>query len=184
VKIARVLVLALAGVLLVVGASAGETVTKNYNVGVYYFPGWRFAPPFLKSPPWDAIRPYSDRKPLLGWYDEGSVDIATHQLRWMRDYGIDFVIYDWYWMNEGGPVLTHAIDAYLKSPVRSAVQFSILWANHTETPSSLEQFDTIVAYWIRHYFAQKSYYRVHGVPVVFIFSPDELERKAASFGTP
>lgn len=163
--------------------SARGAETKSYSVGVYYYPGWRFVPPLIQGPPWDAIREYGGRKPILGWYDEGRVDVATRQLQWMHEYGIDFVIYDWYWINGGGPALTHAIDAYMQSPARSAVKFSILWANHTDTPSSLEQFDAIVDYWIRHYFSQKTYYRVGGVPVVFIFAPDGLERKAASFGT-
>ncbi|MGF6551749.1 glycoside hydrolase family 99-like domain-containing protein [Paraburkholderia youngii] len=182
-KAVRASAVALIWMLLVLGPSVVEAKADDYNVGVYYFPGWRFAPPFAKSPPWDAIRKYGGRKPLLGWYDDGRADIATHQLRWMYDYGIDFVIYDWYWINDGGPVLTHAIDAYLKSPAQSSVKFSILWANHTDTPSSQAQFDAIVEYWIGHYFSEKSYYRVDGKPVVFIFSPDDLTRKAAAFNT-
>ncbi|MFT4064744.1 glycoside hydrolase family 99-like domain-containing protein [Paraburkholderia sp.] len=177
----RTLAALLFAIAFVVSALGAET--RNYSVGVYYYPGWLFVPPLIQEPPWDAIRKYGGRKPILGWYDEGRIDTATRQLQWMHEYGIDFVIYDWYWINDGGPVLTQAIDAYLQSPARSAVKFSILWANHTDTPSSLGQFDAIVDYWIRHYFSQKSYYRVDGVPVVFIFSPDGLERKAASFGT-
>ncbi|NVH74248.1 hypothetical protein FSB08_17240 [Paraburkholderia sp. JPY432] len=184
-KAARFFVLTLALCLLtfVLTAPTRGAETKNYSVGVYYYPGWRFVPPLIQSPPWEAIREYGGREPVLGWYDEGKIDVATRQLQWMRDYGIDFVIYDWYWINDGGPALTQAIDAYLQSPARSTVKFSILWANHTDTPSSLAQFDAIVDYWISRYFSRKSYYRVDGVPVVFIFSPDGLERKAASFGT-
>ncbi|SAL32762.1 lipopolysaccharide biosynthesis protein-like protein [Caballeronia udeis] len=179
---ARAYVLAWMATLLVISAFAGEAPTKAYSVGVYYFPGWKFAPPFAKSPPWDAIRQYGGRKPLLGFYDDSRIDIATQHIRWMHDYGIDFVVYDWYWINDGGAVLTQAIDAYLASPARSAVKFSILWANHTDTPSSLAQFDAIVDYWIRHYFLQESYYRIDGLPVVFIFAPEDLDRKASSFG--
>lgn len=164
-------------------AESTKPATKNATVGVYYFPGWIFAPPFATSPPWDAIRQYGGRKPLLGYYNDSMIDVATQQLRWMHSYGIDFVIYDWYWMNNGGAMLTQAIDAYQASPARSVVNFSILWANHTDTPSSLDQFDAIVDYWIHHYFRQKTYRQVDGMPVVFIFSPEDLDRKAAAFGS-
>ncbi|SAL38243.1 glycoside hydrolase family 99-like domain-containing protein [Caballeronia concitans] len=174
---------ALFSALLLSTACADDNVVKRDNVGVYYYPGWKHSPPLVNDHPWDAIRKYGGREPLLGWYDEGSVDVATRQLQWMHDYGIDFVIYDWYWVNEGGAALTQAIDAYLKSPARSSVKFSILWANHTDTPSSVEQFDAIVDYWIAHYFGQASYYRVNGMPVVFIFAPYDLQGKASSFGT-
>jgi hypothetical protein len=182
-KAARGVGLALAFMLLVLDAVASAPAADQYRVGVYYFPGWKFAPPFASGPPWDAIRRYGGRKPLLGWYDDSRVDVATRHLEWMHEYGINFVIYDWYWTNEGGPALTHAIDAYRQSPARSLVSFSILWANHTETPSSQAQFDAIVDYWIDRYFSQRSYYLVDGKPVVFIFSPADLERKAASFGS-
>ncbi|CAN0626964.1 Lipopolysaccharide biosynthesis protein-like protein [Burkholderia multivorans] len=173
---------ALLCLLAVCASSMGGTLDKGYVVGVYYFPGWKLAPPFAKAPPWDAIRKYGDRQPLLGWYEEGSVDVATKQLAWMRKYGIDLVIYDWYWTDKDGPALTQAIDAYLQSPRRHDVGFSILWANHTGTPSSLQQFDAIVDYWISTYFKRDSYYRIDGRPVVFIFSPDELEQKAKALG--
>lgn len=183
IECARLWAVALASAMLLSMACADEGVMKRDSVGVYYYPGWKFSPPLIKDQPWDEIRQYGGREPLPGWYDEGSVEVATRQLQWMRDYGIDFVIYDWYWVNNGGATLTNAIDAYQESPARSSVKFSILWANHTGTPTSLEQFDAIVDYWIRHYFRQKSYYRVNGLPVVFIFAPYDLASKAASFGT-
>lgn len=160
-------------------ALAGSSV---YSVGVYYFPGWVQAPPFAKGPPWDAIEKFPEREPLLGWYKEGTTEVAQKQIFWMGEYNINFVIYDWYWTDKNGPVLTHAVDAYLRVPNKRGVDFSLLWANHTGTPSSLKQFDEIVLYWIEHYFVNKNYYKIDSEPVVFIFSPMQLDVDARRFG--
>lgn len=151
------------------------------NVGVYYFPGWSVD----SSGAWEKIKPYPEREPYLGWYEEGDPAIARKQLHWMREYGIDFVIYDWYWKNENpkGIWLNKAIDAYLSiKQTAPAVKFSILYANHTGTPSSLAQFDEIVQYWCQHYFNNPNFVKIDGRPVVYIFSPGQLRVDSAKFG--
>lgn len=163
-------------------SSLGANSSK-YDVGVYYFPGWRDAPPLVKAHPWNLIMRFPDRKPLLGWYEDGDPVVAAQHLRWMHDVGINFVIYDWYWLNDSGVALDHALKAYLQSPERRMVKFALLWANHSGVPSSTSQFEEVVRYWVRHYFVHKSYYRVGGKPVVFVFSPSFLDRDARQFGS-
>ena len=157
----------------------------KYSVGVYYFPGWKYAAegnPKYSIDPWMPIRAYPEREPLLGWYAEGEQAVMDQQLRWMSDYGIDFVVFDWYWSRKDYPLLEHAINAYLKSPLRSKVQFTILWANHNEIPTSLNQYKAIVNHWITHYFKQPEFRQVDGKPVVYIFDNTTLSIDAAKFG--
>src|SRR3546814_13657292 len=100
----------------------------------------------------------------------------------MHAYGIDFVAYDWYWNVTNHVRLNQALDAYLLSKGKKEVQFALLWANHTEVPKSLSQFDVMVDYWLKYYFTNASYLRKNGETVVFVFSPSRLNKNARGFG--
>ncbi|MBL5902091.1 glycoside hydrolase family 99-like domain-containing protein [Serratia fonticola] len=152
--------------------------SHSTNIGVYYYPGWKKP----KIDAWSKIKNYPEREPILGWYREGESNITKDHLKWMRKYGVDFVVYDWYWDKKSGVEnRTYAIDSYLKNSQGAGVKFAILWANHTGTPESIEQFDKIVDYWIEHYFTNKNYEQYEGKPVVYIFSPQSLAKDAAAF---
>src|SRR3546814_16865281 len=79
-------------------------------------------------------------------------------------------------------VCSSDLDAYLLSKGKKEVQFALLWANHTEVPKSLSQFDVMVDYWLKYYFTNASYLRKNGEPVVFVFSPSRLNKNASGFG--
>jgi len=150
------------------------------DVGVFYYPGW--TKPGV-SDGWEKIRPYKEREPLLGWYKEGSDAVTKTQISWWKEYGVDYVAYDWYWgKGTGTSHRTFAIDSFIKNSKDSGVEFTLLWANHTDTPVSYSDFDDVVDYWIRHYFNVPNYKKINGMPVVFIFSSDLLKRDAQKFG--
>ncbi|MFS2070862.1 glycoside hydrolase family 99-like domain-containing protein [Pseudomonas sp. CT11-2] len=149
------------------------------DVGVFYYPGWN--KPNIDS--WARIKPYSDREPLLGWYKEGTDTYTKTYITWMKKYGVDYVIYDWYWEKNGGVKdTTYAVDSFIKNSNSSSIGFSLLWANHSGTPVSYQQFDEIVNYWITHYFGNERYKKINGKPVVFVFSHDRLSADAKTFG--
>lgn len=149
----------------------------DYTVGVYYFPGW--SPMDVGGrQPWQPIQKYGGREPLLGWYDQGSISVAERQIQWMRDYGIDVVIYDWYANTEGAPFRLQAINAYLQSASRDSIRFALLWVNQPGNPASLESFDRMVGYWINHYLKNPQYWRIDDKPVVLVFRSDRLRRDA------
>lgn len=156
-----------------------KTAPSSVEVGVYYFPGWLDSP-WAPAGAWGPIKPFTDRKPLLGWYNPSDVGTIRQQLSWMADYGIGFVAMDWYF-SHGEPRLTQGIDAYL-AVNQKKVKLSLLWANHDDpvTPKAL---NTIVQYWVSRYFASPSYLRVDGKPVVFVFSYDRLEADARASGS-
>lgn len=164
-------------------ALAATAKGEGYSVGVYYFPGWKDFQAGASFPlPWERIKIFSDRKPVLGWYDEGQVNIAEQHIDMMANHGIDFVIYDWYWGKGNTPQLDHALNAYLKAENRNRLKFTILWANHSSVPSSKSQFESMVDYWISNYFSSKQFLQIDGKPVVYIFSMDRLRDNAKTFG--
>lgn len=149
-----------------------QGVPSDYRVGVYYYPGWKPTP---KDDPWKVIRPYAERTPLLGFYSEGDQNVMDTHLQWMNHWGINFVLYDWYWSADNTTYLDHALQAHLASRKRGLVKFAVNWCNHTElVPKDEANFLTMVDYWIKNYFGYDCYLTQDGKPVVVIFSPQEL----------
>lgn len=155
---------------------------QEYKIGVFYFPGWVKRPGTNWDPPWDQIKLYPDREPLLGWYPEGEVWVAEKQIQWLYDYGVNFLIFDWYWTKDNKPGLEHALQAYLKAKNSNLVKYTILWANHSDVPESLDQFTAMVDFWINNYFNKKQFMTIDGKPVVYIFSAEILRDNAKKFG--
>lgn len=163
---------------------SGIAQAKDYQIGVFYFPGWKDNQVGAPSPiPWDPIKAYPEREPLLGWYDEGADDVMQKQLGWMQSYGIDFVVFDWYFIEGRKVVLEHALSAFMRAPNRANTKFSILWANHNGMPKTMLDWQTMVSYWVKYYFPRSEFMRIDNRPVVFIFSADELRKQAETFGT-
>jgi len=149
-----------------VSGRATAATTPAIRLGVYYYPGW-FPSAWTAAKAWEPIKPYADRTPLLEWYDPRSPEVLGQQIRWMGDYGMNYVVFDWTY-SHGAEHLGEVIDTYLRLP-QTAVQFSILWANHDQ-PTSREEMRAIVQTWLSRYMKSGKFLKVDGKPVVFIFS--------------
>lgn len=138
----------------------------EYQIGVYYFPGWDTATA------WSPLRPFPERRPLLGWYREGDPEVLDWQIKWMVEHGITFVLYDWYW-DRGGRHLEHGIHkALFNARYRDMLKFCLLYANHNPPGShSAQDFEALTRFWIENYFKRANYLRVQGKPVVVFFAP-------------
>src|SRR5690606_38760753 len=101
---------------------------------------------------------------------------------WMAEYGLDYVVFDWYW-DGASTVRDHSINGFIASRARQGLEFSLLWANHDDSPRSKDDFHAMVKYWLAHYFRQSGYLTIDGKPVVFFFSHSALEKKARAFGS-
>jgi hypothetical protein len=160
------------------------SATEKYRLAVYYYPGWLDNAEGLFAPkPWDLIKPYPEREPLLGWYREGNVPIMEQHIAWMKEYRISQLVFDWYWDGPKNlPYLSHALDAYLSAANRHDVEFAIHWANHRPFPLTAIQFDRMVQYWLAKILKEPGYWYEDGKPVVFVFSADLLETSANRIG--
>ncbi|MEC4747764.1 glycoside hydrolase family 99-like domain-containing protein [Methylomicrobium sp. Wu6] len=170
--------------------NVGEDQSKHKpiqtEVGVFYFPGWH-----SKRGYWNDIKglpgsrspnvPWPDREPLLGLYAEEDVKVAEQHIEWANKYGVTFFAYDWYWEGKA-PSSNHAIENFLKASNNSKLKFSMLWANHSDVPRNLKEFDDMVSFWLKHYLGHPQYYRMGGKPVVFVFTNGRLEINAKKFG--
>jgi hypothetical protein len=153
------------------------------SLGVYFFPGWKDNQIGLEfQKPWDPIRLYPEREPLLSWYQEGDPALMAQQLAWMSSAHIDYVIFDWLWGRDNRGYLEHAVRSYLSLPNGKSVKFSMLWANHTTYIFSIEQLDAMITYWCTNFFNSPDYKKVDGKPVVYIFLAKVLNNNIRSIG--
>lgn len=154
-----------------------KPVRGPFEVGAYYFPGWKTASQ------WQPIQRFPERRPVLGWYREGDPEVADWHIKWAVEHGITFLAYDWYW-DRGGRQLEHALhDGYFKARYRHLLKFCLLWANHNPPhTSSHEDCLAVTRYWIENYFRRPEHLTLDGKPVVIIFSPHRLSEDLGSEG--
>ena len=147
----------------------------DWEVGVYYFPGWRSAGS------WDPINRARFPIPYLGFYREGLPEVADWHIKWAVEHGIRFFIYDWYWC-QGGTSLMHALhDGYLKSQYRKQLNFCLLWANHNPPhTSSEEDLLAVTRFWLDNYFKLPEYQKIDGKPLMIIFAPSRFREDMGS----
>ena len=72
----------------------------NYTLWTHYCPLWKAG----THMGWKMIEPWPERKPVLGWYNEGSPEVADWHIKYMLEHGISGIIYCWYRTNVNGPV--------------------------------------------------------------------------------
>ncbi|MFC7624584.1 stalk domain-containing protein [Microlunatus sp. GCM10028923] len=154
-------------------------------IGVTEFAGWREGHHFG----WDVINPYrSQRKPLLGWYDEGSVEVTDWELKWLIENGVSFRMACWFRPHDGTgtaiklPRLHHALhDGFFNARYSDQLLFAIMWENVNGGRTDSQDFRTnVVPFWIDYYFTDPRYLVIDNKPVLSVFRAAALIN---SFGT-
>ena len=156
-----------------------QAASTPYLVGAFYFPGWAEGKHFG----WSRIAPYPDRKPLLGWYDDGSPAVADWEIKWALEHGISFFMYDWYREhgNEGRPVIPrsdHALrDGLFNARYRNLFKFCIMFENSRSGITGPRDFlSNVLAFWIKNYFSRPNYLIIHNKPVIAIYQWDKFAK--------
>jgi len=146
-----------------------KPVRGDYEVGMYYFPGWH------TYSRWSVLDEFPERRPILGYYREGDPQVADWHIKWMVEHGVTFIVYDWYW-SAGARQLDHALhQGFFNAKYRDKIRFCLLWANHNAPgTSSAEDMVNVTNYWLDNYFLRPEYFKIDGKPVVVVFSPHRL----------
>jgi len=147
-------------------------------VGVHHCPLWE-ADTYAR---WEQIRKYPERTPVLGFYDAVDPEVADWETKWAVEHGIDFFIYCWYRVSEGGPVetmLEGAItEGFLKSRYADQMKFTIMWENQRRGVSGVaghaDLKENLLPYWMETFFTHPSYLVIDNKPVLFIYRPEFL----------
>ena len=131
-------------------------------VGAHHCPLWEADSDSFGR--WDQIRRDMSRYPALGFYDAVTPEVADWETKWAVEHGIDFFIYCWYRVSQGGPVetmLEGAItEGFLKSEYQDQMKFTIMWENQRKGVSGVadhaDLMENLLPYWMETFFKHPS----------------------------
>lgn len=181
--------------------------SPGYTVTAYYWPNYHVDPRNEKwfGPGWTEweitkwARPRFEghdqpKVPLWGYEDESDPKVMAKKIETAAKYGVDVLIFDWYYYNDGS-FLRAALDkGFLKADNNHKARFALMWANHDMPdvfPTKLyecypdwnvlipgdvtrETFDIMVDVIIEKYFKHPSYWLVDGCPYFSVYDLDTL----------
>ncbi|WP_263382596.1 glycosyltransferase WbsX family protein [Granulicella arctica] len=123
--------------------------------------------------------------PQWGYGDESRPEVFEKKIAAARQHGVDALLFDWYWY-EDGPFLNGALyNGYLKAANVKDVRFALMWANHDwidmhpakmQSPGKIQfhggisrkAFDTMCER-VVELFQQPSYLKLNGKPYFSIY---------------
>ena len=174
---------------------------EKYDVAAFYWPAYHPDPRFKEinvfpdgKGEWEAIYKAKPKfpghevpkVPLWGYEDETDPKVMGKKIATALDYGVNVMIFDWYWY-DNKPFLEGALDkGFLKAKNQDKMRFCLMWANHDHTsyldPSNPDKsiiywhggvdrtiFDGMIEHIINDYFKQPNYYKIDGEPVFSIY---------------
>lgn len=134
---------------------------------------------------------YQPKQPLWGYELDNDPKVMEKWIDAATAHGVNTFIFDWYWYDNGPYLESSLNDGFLKAANNQKMNFYIMWANHDvkrnywnvhrykDDTSILwrgdvdwKNFKIIVERVIRQYFHQPNYYKIDGMPVFSIFSPE------------
>lgn len=131
---------------------------------------------------WERIEPWPERRPAIGYYDEGSPEVADWHIKYALEHGIQGFIYCWYRDGFDPRIkqnLGHALhDGLFKARYRDRFQFVIMWENGCGTGCRgvSDLLDNLMPFWMENYFKHPSYAKIDGRPLLYIWVPNNLTR--------
>lgn len=180
--------------------------SQDYDVGVFYFPGWETTSKWDKIETFNQGTPdslaYEKRTPIRytygkKYYEESNPYVLSRQMKIMKDYEIDYVVFDSYWEwnnNQWQPFFRHVLDQiYDKDEPDAApdfnfhgMDFAIRWSSDfakmvaqlpdakAPNPNGCRGFleiggglDQLIDHW-RPYLEMANYKRINGKPVIYM----------------
>ena len=122
--------------------SAEAVTSRDCITAAYYFGNFHVDPRNENAhgkdwTEWNLVKAAKPRFPVhhqpkvpqWGYEDEARPDVFSKKIAMARRNGIDALLFDWYWY-EDGPFLNRALDeGYLRASNKD-VRFALMWANH------------------------------------------------------
>lgn len=151
---------------------------------------------------WVYVENDIDRKPVLGFYNEGDREAVDWEIKYLAEHGVDYIQYCWYgsvtssWKSTLAPIKDTVYtgpaieNGLFNAKYSNNMKFTIMWTNYaseslnfigTTKADAYEHFKTYVfPYWLEYYFKDERYLKIDNKPVISIFYIDQL---LSDFGT-
>ncbi len=145
---------------------AGE---ENYTVGLNVCNLWANG---YTSYGWATITPYDDFQPALGYYDEGTPEVADWEIKYMVEHGIDFQAFCWY--PSSTTVIKnekeHMVDGYKFAEYSDMMKYALIWESSGGVPSYESFTQNYVPYLIENHFTDDRYMEIDGQLVFIVYN--------------
>lgn len=129
---------------------------------------------------WKRIEPWPCHRPAIGWYDEGTPEVADWHIKYALEHGINCFIYCWYRAHYEPEIehkLGHAIhDGLFDAKYRDMFNFTIMWENGCAkgVKDEADLLENVLPFWIKNYFTHPSYLKIDNQPVLVVWQPRRL----------
>ena len=159
--------------------------SKDYNIGVHVCNLWRDS---HSGEGWDSSAPFDELEPYLGFYEEGTPELADWEIKMMVEHGIDFQHLCWYapYTELTAPVKIPNVsgaalhDGFMNARYSNLMTFCIMWENNNGHVKSLDAFkEYLWNYWKEYYFSDPRYTVLDNCPVLTVWSYSKF---ISSFG--
>jgi hypothetical protein len=154
------------------------TSKENFILGVQSCNLWKEGRAYAG---WDYIYPFSNnRKPYLGWYDEGNPEVVDWEIKWKVEHGIGFELHCWYRPNNAvnNPIKDGVLDQNIIKGLFNArysykTKFAIMCTDEGACITNIKDFqENIIPYWIEYFFKDPRYMKIDEKPLLSIYSKD------------
>ncbi|MDR3625962.1 MAG: glycoside hydrolase family 99-like domain-containing protein [Ignavibacteriaceae bacterium] len=155
--------------------------TGRYMIGAEMCNLWDVA---TRPDCWKQIAPYPDRKPVTGWFKEGSPEVMDWDIKMAVDNGISFFMPCWFRTEssigkaEVKGTFDQWIDGLEKAKYKDHIKFMIMWItwNIPGTCGAMKDkedfLNNIAPYFIEHFFKNPNYLKIDNKPVIsFFYAP-------------
>lgn len=137
---------------------------------------------------WGAVSAFPDIEPALGYYDEGIVEVADWEIKFMVENGIDVQHLCWYCGQSDITVPmkktnhNNALhDGFFNAKYSDMMKFTFMWENSGVNCKSLDQFKEFIwPYWMDYYFLDDRYYTIDNKLVFTVWSYAKFEEAFGS----
>ena len=132
---------------------------------------------------WGAVSAFEDIETALGYYDEGIVEVADWEIKFMVENGIDVQHLCWYCGQNDISVPMKKTnhnealhDGFFNAEYSDMMKFTFMWENSGVNCKSLEQFKKYIwSYWMDYYFLDDRYYTIDNKIVFTVWSYAKFE---------
>jgi len=127
---------------------------------------------------WGAVSAYPDIEPALGYYDEGIIEVADWEIKFMVENGIDVQHLCWYAPSSDvkEPIkksnMNDALhNGFFNAKYSDMMKFTFMWENSGVNCKGLEQFKKYIwSYWMEYYFLDDRFYTIDNKLVFTVWS--------------
>lgn len=150
-----------------------KATSENCDIGMVMYSMWREGSHYG----WDTVSPYSDRKPYLGYYTEGSAEVADWEIKWLSENGVDYEIYPFVRPSGNSNAVKKLIrgealnDGYFNAKYKNSMDFAIMYCGVTEKNlhGADDFINNVLPYWTEYYFSDPQYKTIDNCPIIYVY---------------